>query len=286
MLAASGGRRMADPEWSAEDEADLARAVGLLEKETLTDTLLSIAGAAAGAGLKGLSAVVPAKLGENLADVLSQVLEFTFDKVLQTVDRDGAGLTASSWFSRLSVAVSGGSGGLAGLPGTLVELPVTTALLMRGIAQVAASEGEDLSTPEAKLECLKVLAFGGPGIRDDEENEGYFATRIALATGLPRLAEQSLASIVPALAARVSGRFAPLIGAKFGAQAVAVVGAVAGLIVNTAFADHFERKGRGHFIVRRLERKHGEAAVRARYDDLKAAPRLAVDKARPQATRA
>lgn len=266
---------MSDVDWSPDDEAALAQAVGLLEKETLTDTLLSIAGAAAGAGLKGLNALVPAKIGENLADVLAQVLEYTFDKVLLTVDRDGAGLTASSWFARLSVALSGGGGGLAGLPGTLVELPVTTALLMRGIAQVAAREGEDLSTPEAKLECLKVLAFGGPGLRDDEENEGYFATRIALATGLPRLAEQSLTSIVPALAARVSGRFAPLVSAKLGTQGVAVVGAVAGLIVNSAFADHFERKGRGHFIVRRLERQYGEAAVRARYEALKASARPA-----------
>lgn len=95
-------------DWSPGDEAALTLAVGLLEKETLTDTLLSIAGAAAGAGLKGLNTLAPAKIGENLGEVLARVLEYTFDKVLLTVDRDGAGLTASSWFSRLSVALSGG----------------------------------------------------------------------------------------------------------------------------------------------------------------------------------
>ena len=261
---------MAELEWSAEDEASLVLAVGLLEKETLTDTLLSIAGAAASVGMKGVSAIVPAKVGSSLTDVLSRILQFTFDKVLLTVDREGSGLTSSNWFSRISVALSGGGGGLAGLPGTLVELPVTTALLMRSIAQTAAREGEDLSTAEAKLECLKVFAFGGPGSGDDEQNEGYFATRVALATGLPRLAEKSIANIVPALAARVSGRFAPLVSVKLGSQGVAVVGAVAGLIVNSAFADHFERKARGHFTVRRLERTYGEPAVHTRYEAQKA----------------
>ena len=261
---------MAERDWSVEDEASLALAVGLLEKETLTDTLLSIAGAAGRIGMKGVSAVVPAKVSEGLGDRLAQILQFTFDKVLLTVDRDASGLTSSSWFARISVALSGGGGGLAGLPGTLVELPVTTALLMRSIAQVAVREGEDLSTTEAKLECLKVLAFGGPGAADDQEDEGYFATRVSLAAGLPRLAEKSIADIVPALAARVSGRFAPLVSAKLGSQGMAIVGAVAGLIVNSAFADHFERKAKGHFIVRRLERTYGEAAVHARYEALKA----------------
>ncbi|WP_143324409.1 EcsC family protein [Caulobacter sp. FWC2] len=260
---------LAEREWTAEDETSLAVAVGLLEKETFIDTLLGMAGAAASAGMRGVSAIVPAKIGEGLGDMLAQILQFTFDKVLLTVDQDPSGLTSSSWFARVSVALSGGGGGLAGLPGTLVELPVTTALLMRSIAQIAASEGEDLSTPEAKLECLKVFAFGGPGSGDDEENEGYFATRVALASGLPRLVEKSIADIVPALAARVSGRFAPLVSAKLGSQGVAVVGAVAGMIVNSAFADHFERKARGHFVVRRLERAYGEAAVLERYDALK-----------------
>ncbi|HWU79802.1 MAG TPA: EcsC family protein [Caulobacter sp.] len=277
---------MAEPEWSAEDEASLALAVGLLEKETLTDTLLSIAGAAGRLGMKGVNAVVPAKVSDGLGDMLAQVLQFAFDKVLLTVDRDGSGLTSSSWFSRISVALSGGGGGLAGLPGTLVELPVTTALLMRGIAQVAIREGEDLSTVEAKLECLKVLAFGGPGEADDQEDEGYFATRVSLAAGLPRLAEKSIADIVPALAARVSGRFAPLVSAKLGSQGMAIVGAVAGLIVNSAFADHFERKARGHFIVRRLERTYGEASVHSLYEALKAggAAKPPPSPSNPQAT--
>ena len=62
---------MAELEWSAEDEASLALAAGLLEKATLTDTLLSIAGAAASVGMKGVGAIVPAKVGSSLTDVLS-----------------------------------------------------------------------------------------------------------------------------------------------------------------------------------------------------------------------
>jgi hypothetical protein len=36
--------------------------------------------------------------------------------------------------------------------------------------------------------------------------------------------------------------------------------------VNGLFADHFQGKARGHFIVRRLERKYGAAVVRDCYD--------------------
>ena len=58
---------MAEPEWSDQDQAALILAVGLLEKETLTDTLLSIAGAAANAGIKG---------GLNLAKVSEEGEKF------------------------------------------------------------------------------------------------------------------------------------------------------------------------------------------------------------------
>jgi hypothetical protein len=52
---------------------------------------------------------------------------------------------------------------------------------------------------------------------------------------------------------------------KAAAQAIPAIGAAGGAIVNTLFIDHFQDMARGHFIVRRLERKYGEAIVEKTY---------------------
>ena len=70
-------------------------------------------------------------------------------------------------------------------------------------------------------------------------------------------------------------RVATLIGARFGivvsektlAQAVPLVGAGAGAALNAAFTEHFNTVARLHFGLRRLERAHGEAAVRLAYGE-------------------
>jgi hypothetical protein len=48
-----------------------------------------------------------------------------------------------------------------------------------------------------------------------------------------------------------------------------VFGAVGGAAVNVAFAEHFQTLARGHFIVRRLERIHGEDAIQFEYQRLR-----------------
>ena len=52
---------------------------------------------------------------------------------------------------------------------------------------------------------------------------------------------------------------------KVAAQAIPVIGAAGGAIINMIFIDHFQDMARGHFIVRRLERKYGTEIVRATY---------------------
>ena len=52
---------------------------------------------------------------------------------------------------------------------------------------------------------------------------------------------------------------------KAAAQAVPAIGAAGGAIINTLFIDHFQDMARGHFIIRRLERKYGKEAVEATY---------------------
>jgi hypothetical protein len=66
----------------------------------------------------------------------------------------------------------------------------------------------------------------------------------------------------------VAERFGLQITEKAAAQAVPAIGAAGGALINTLFIDHFQDMARGHFIIRRLERRYGEDAVRLAYEGL------------------
>jgi len=48
-------------------------------------------------------------------------------------------------------------------------------------------------------------------------------------------------------------------------MAIPAIGAVGGAMVNTFFIDHFQNMARGHFIIRKLERKYGLESVKDKY---------------------
>jgi hypothetical protein len=211
--------------------------------------------------------------------MLETVLAKAFDRVVLTVDRDGRGLTghawldkplSSSWIDGASAILAGALGGVGGLATTAIELPITTAFLMRAIAQIAVREGEDLRTDEGKLECLKVFAFGGRSTTDDNVDTGYYSVRLAVAEAVPKLAQRTLHEILPKLLARVAQRFSAPVAAKIGSQAAPGIGGAAGALINLAFVDHFERKALGHFRVRRLERTYGAEAIHRLYEAIRA----------------
>lgn len=70
------------------------------------------------------------------------------------------------------------------------------------------------------------------------------------------------------LVSRIAAKFSVNVGEKLAVQAVPLVGAVSGATLNTVFMRHFQAMARGHFIVRRLERRFGEDAVRRAYEAL------------------
>jgi len=47
-------------------------------------------------------------------------------------------------------------GGALGISAVLVELPISTTIMLRAIARIAQSEGEDLRDPETALACRQV----------------------------------------------------------------------------------------------------------------------------------
>ena len=168
-------------------------------------------------------------------------------------------------------------GGALGLGAVVVELPVSTTIMLRSIAQIAREEGEDLTRPEAALACVEVLALGGRTAGDATADSGYFAVRTVLARTVGESARFLLqrglvdetAPILVRLVAQVAARFGLVVSQKLAAQAIPVLGAFGGAAVNLAFAEHFQTVARGHFTVRRLERAHGAEAIRFDYERLR-----------------
>ncbi|HET8598601.1 MAG TPA: EcsC family protein [Castellaniella sp.] len=255
-----------------EDLEALRRARDLLDNPGLAARLTHAMGSPIEQGLKYL----PAGWHERIGEATRLALAKAADAALFTLGEQ-PGKSSSDRWHKLGVAVAGGVGGFFGLAGLAVELPVSTTLMMRSIADIARSEGERLDDAGTRIACLEVFALGGSRSDDDAAEGGYYAARALLARAVSQAAQYAGGSVAlekaapPALArliALVAERFGVQITEKAAAQAVPALGAVGGAVINTLFIDHFQDMARGHFVVRRLERKYGREAVRQAYGGL------------------
>jgi hypothetical protein len=181
-----------------------------------------------------------------------------------------------SWdfLHKMAVAVSGGVGGAFGLPALAIELPISTTIILRSIADIARSEGEPIQHPISKLACLEVFALGGRSTADDAIENGYFAVRMVLAQAVSQaakyIAERGIieegAPVLVRLISQIATRFSVTVSEKVAAEAIPIIGGAGGAIINTLFINHFQAMAHGHFIVRRLERSYDPALVKEHYE--------------------
>src|SRR5690606_34157857 len=170
----------------------------------------------------------------------------------------------------------GAAGGAFGLAGLAVELPVTTTVILRSIAEIARAHGESLDDPATTLACFEVLTMGGRSSSDDGAESGYFAARAVLAQQVAAAAEYVAVAglvgkggpLIVQLLSAIAARFSVNVSQKLALQAVPLVGAVTGATLNTLFMRHFQAMAQGHFTVRRLERRYGADVVRRAYQAL------------------
>lgn len=243
--------------------AELSRAVRQLEDVSLAARLAALVGTP----VEALKNRLPGAVQGMLDGAVRGAITTAMKAALRSNPSGTPPAIPSAWFHRGMAAASGAAGGAFGLPGTLLELPVSTTLLLRQIAAVAAEQGEDLSRPEVAAECLKVFALGGRDARDDAVESGYFAVRLALAEALKTAAGRGVSAILlPGFVGAIAARFGGPVAIKLSAQAAPLIGAAAGAGVNLAFLEHFRGVAEGHFTVRRLERAHGAAAVKQAYE--------------------
>jgi len=257
------------PTMSAQDLDDLKLAAANLEGNSFAVTLA----AKVGMPIEALLRFLPDRAQATLSTAVDQALQQCL-RVALTFSHGPGGSQANRRSHTFVTAVTGAVGGFFGLPGLVIELPVTTTVMLHSIAAIARSQGEDLSNPESALACLEVLALGPEGRRGDALESAYYATRAALAQvtrdAAAYVAQKGLAKEgAPALVSfltRIAGRFGIEVSEKAAAQMIPVAGAAGGLALNVLFTKHFQRIAFGHFTVRRLERKYGPEVIRREYE--------------------
>jgi hypothetical protein len=258
-------------EWNDNDRQDLSLAIGLLENPGLIAKISDLVGTP----IEALFKALPKGAGESVANVTRTSLMKAVSIAVRTMDPGDRGRPRPK--SHMALAgLAGGVGGAFGIAALPFELPVTTTIIMRSIADIARSEGEDLSDAASRFACLEVFAMGGSSPEDDAAESGYFAVRMALAQAVSEAAKymakravvEDSAPVIVRLLAQIAARFNTVVGEKILAQGVPVVGALGGATVNVLFIEHFQDMARGHFIVRRLERRYGEDEVRRRYAEI------------------
>ncbi len=256
----------------AHDLAELKRARQILENPGLAAKFTAYLGSPVERGLK----LLPAKMQKAIHVATESALRKALAYAVKSLARRGAG-ASSDRMHKLAAAASGAAGGAFGLPALAIELPVSTTIMLRSIADIAAAEGEDLTQVDAQLACLTVFALGSDATTaDDAAESGYFAARTALAEAvqeaMKHLAKKGMGKTGgPALlrlVTLIASRFGVSVSEKAAAQMVPVLGAAGGALINTLFIGHYQDMARGHFIVRRLEKRHGELAVRQAYETL------------------
>ncbi|HEY6627190.1 MAG TPA: EcsC family protein [Ignavibacteriaceae bacterium] len=254
-----------------EDLKALDRAVDILEYPSLTAKITDFIGQP----IEKVFKYLPDKWNDKIGEVTQVALKKAMKLSISSIKKDGSRSSSNKMHKILS-GTSGAVGGAFGLAALTVELPISTTIILRSIADIARSEGENISSIEVQLSCLEVFALGGKSVKDDSSESGYFAVRIALSQSLREvskyIAERGMteegAPILVKFILKIATRFGIQVSEKAAAQAIPLIGAAGGAIINLLFIDHFQNIAWGHFTVRRLERIYGEENIRKEYENI------------------
>ena len=188
---------------------------------------------------------------ERLPDPVKDGLETATLRALETsmamAQKSRSGLPdGANWLNTAVTTAMGAAGGFGGLPSALVELPVTTTILLRAIQGVAARHGFDLSDEAVQKDCLHVFASAGPLAQDDGADMAFFAARVSVS-----------GATIQALITKIAPRLSVVLGQKLAAQTVPVLGAVAGAGINYSYTSYYQEMAHVHFALLRAGERYG-----------------------------
>ena len=169
---------------SPQELADLTRAVGLLESASLPVRLANLVGSP----VEKLVGQLPAPAVAVVKTAVDSALAYSMKAALVSLGTPPAGIRRRPWLdaalrrdwvAKAGTVIAGGMGGAGGLAGTVIELPVTTAVAGAGSWPTSFSTGEptrlarrtgrlaDSSSPTARVRsassCADSPAKSGPG---------------------------------------------------------------------------------------------------------------------------
>ncbi|WP_299625520.1 EcsC family protein [uncultured Tenacibaculum sp.] len=254
------------------DLEELQKAKELLENPGIAIKLSVMIGNPIQKGLEAL----PKNWNEKLSDITKTSLLKAADAAIFTI-KDNNKEKSNNLMHKIAVGATGTIGGIFGLSGLAVELPLTTTIILRSIADIARSQGESVKELDTKLACLEVFALGGNSVEDDNIETSYYTSRAFLANTIAQtnkfVAQNGVfhegTTVFLNVIGKVAERFGIQVTEKTIAQSVPVIGAAGGALINTLFITHFQDMAKGHFTIRKLERKYNKELIQQVYEQHK-----------------
>jgi len=252
------------------DFVALVQAAQSLESMSLTTRMSQLVGMP----IERAMAALPGHWSTIVTRITKAALKKALDGALfslKSVPREPANKT-----HKILASLSGALGGSFGITALAIELPVSATIMLRSIADIARSEGEDLEDVDAKMACLTVFALSGGGAGSESSDTSYYAVRSFLTKALNDTANhiatrgvtQEGAPALVKLLSVVSTRFSIPVSEKLAAQAIPAIGLLGGASVNLLFINHYQKMAKAHFTVRRLERRYGEELIKQVYMEI------------------
>lgn len=268
------------------DLIKLEQAVHLLESPSL---VIQMSNAIAEFGNK-IPFSLPSETKKKIVGIAESALHSIFDVANFTMEDKQK--DSSPWVHKIAAAAAGGAGGFFGMAAILVELPISTTIMMRSILDIARAEGLSLKDDRTRLECIKVFGLeGNKSIEDDNAESGYYSSRIALdgitqyaikaaneaiaaaaekAAGkaMEGVTEKSVGETIIKLIQAVASRLGVTLTEQAAAKSIPILGAVAGSVLNTMFTNYYQDMARGHFTVIKLEEKYSQEMIQELYNNI------------------
>ncbi len=244
--------------------AELRKARDLLEKESLAIRAANLFGDAAEWCVRRFPEACQKRVETYSVMAVEKSYEFSETTLALTPE--------SQEQHRIYAIISGAVGGV-GVLTLFVELPVTTVIMIRAVADIARKEGFDCNCYETRILCLESFALGGEAVDRDKGESEYYASRSLLAKPMEEsgryIAKKGVAGMgapfAAQLFAKLAARYQTFVSARVAAGTVPAAGAIVGAAINILFINYFRDKARGHFIVRGLEKKYGAEEVKQEY---------------------
>lgn len=257
-----------------EDKLELKSCKTILENPSFFIKLASLAGKPIDCAIQSLPI--------DINKAIDKALRFALETAILSIDKETiqTGIISPNIKHKVMATTSGIIGGSGGIATVALELPATTAIIMRSIAQIAHSHGFDIYKADVKMACMEVFSLGSSkSTLDDSAENSYLLSRAALAYEV-KLAAEYLAKtgannifkgeipIMVALIQKIASKFGIVASNKIIAGSVPLLSMATAASINYLFISHYQEMADAHFRFKKLENIYGFEILEIQYKKL------------------